>query len=433
MAGYKLYIGDGSDNYFKYDGTNVLLSTTGALILETGGDLLFEGASGTTSRIVWTTDNTVVEHAMDFDGDEYNIYCTTGTTSFNIGYDLAGANAEFLNIGMLAGDNITIKSEESADANDYAYLRLDAVGEGAWAHPTAFLYAYTSATRYAHVNLVSDTGALNSTYAILEADYATGYEASVWCHGADGNALGGEPYCFVSILADGLGACVSQIILGGQADPDINIIADYDGTKMSYIDMSADTTNRTIEIKAAAAAAQYALVSLAGDTTPYITIAAYQTAAQYTSIVMDGDTSPRTTCSAYYDADTYAYMYVDGDSTPRVVLSALFDANTYATIDIAGSTDPYAALIVSDGSFDTTLKVWENYVSIVTNTVGGRECLQLDQNDINEPFIAFDGSTEAGAAKNVSTWTTGNDIIGFIRVEVMGTDRWIPYYDAPTS
>ena len=55
-------------------------------------------------------------------------------------------------------------------------------------------------------------------------------------------------------------------------------------------------------------------------------------------------------------------------------------------------------------------------------------CLELDQDDADEPFIKFDGSSASDTSANITTDTSIGSLTGYIRVDVAGTDRWIPYY-----
>jgi hypothetical protein len=77
----------------------------------------------------------------------------------------------------------------------------------------------------------------------------------------------------------------------------------------------------------------------------------------------------------------------------------------------------------------------------------GQHLLELDQDDNDEPFIKFDGTSAADQTKNIST-VNGDGAVegpknfsasagwafeGMIRIDVNGTDYWIPYYSADTS
>ena len=62
------------------------------------------------------------------------------------------------------------------------------------------------------------------------------------------------------------------------------------------------------------------------------------------------------------------------------------------------------------------------------NASGAIACLALDQDDADEPFIKFDGDSQSDTSGNITTDTSIGSLTGYIRVDVAGTDRWIPYY-----
>lgn len=57
--------------------------------------------------------------------------------------------------------------------------------------------------------------------------------------------------------------------------------------------------------------------------------------------------------------------------------------------------------------------------------------LRLDQNDTNEAFINFDGTSASDLSANITTRTSGS-ISGFVKIEVNGSAAWVPYYNSPT-
>ena len=98
-----------------------------------------------------------------------------------------------------------------------------------------------------------------------------------------------------------------------------------------------------------------------------------------------------------------------------------------------GNTD--AALLVVDGSQDLVaigsatpsngkLEINQN------DAAGAISCLNLDQDDTDEDFIYFEGTSAGDSTKSLSssTGTTGGKQ-GAIRVSINGTDRWIRFYD----
>ena len=78
----------------------------------------------------------------------------------------------------------------------------------------------------------------------------------------------------------------------------------------------------------------------------------------------------------------------------------------------------------------------------IQNDTAGAACLELDQNDTDEPFIIYTGSTGTTGAANIDTVCEGDTsgstvagphsatwtIKGMYRVNINGTDYWTPYY-----
>ena len=62
------------------------------------------------------------------------------------------------------------------------------------------------------------------------------------------------------------------------------------------------------------------------------------------------------------------------------------------------------------------------------NTTAGTACLSLDQDDVDQEFIKFDGTTASDQSSSLTTDTSVGSLTGHIRVNINGTDFWIPYY-----
>jgi len=62
------------------------------------------------------------------------------------------------------------------------------------------------------------------------------------------------------------------------------------------------------------------------------------------------------------------------------------------------------------------------------SSTGAVACLELDQDDQDQEFIKFDGTTASDQTKSLTTDTSVGSITGHIRVNINGTDFWIPYY-----
>ncbi len=99
-----------------------------------------------------------------------------------------------------------------------------------------------------------------------------------------------------------------------------------------------------------------------------------------------------------------------------------------------GDTD--TALLMVDGSADLVaigsatpsngkLEVNQN------NAAGAISCLNLDQDDVDEDFIYFEGTSAGDSTRSLSSSTaTAANKVGAIRVSINGTDRWIRFYDS---
>jgi hypothetical protein len=62
------------------------------------------------------------------------------------------------------------------------------------------------------------------------------------------------------------------------------------------------------------------------------------------------------------------------------------------------------------------------------SSTAGTACLSLDQDDTDQEFIKFDGTTASDQSSSLTTDTSVGSITGHIRVNINGTDFWIAYY-----
>jgi len=109
----------------------------------------------------------------------------------------------------------------------------------------------------------------------------------------------------------------------------------------------------------------------------------------------------------------------------------LISVNGSAYVDV-GSTSLTGVLLRGNVGIGIAAPLAKLHVD-QASTSGAVPVLSLDQADISDGFINFIGASAASAAGPISTWTTGNSIQGFVRVEINGAQVWMPYYDAPTS
>ena len=104
-----------------------------------------------------------------------------------------------------------------------------------------------------------------------------------------------------------------------------------------------------------------------------------------------------------------------------------------ASVDFRAETNTLANAFFIDGSadkigFGTNSPAGAAVEINQANSSGAIACLALDQDDQDEPFIKFDGTTASDQSKSLSTDTSVGSLTGHIRIDVNGTDYWIPYY-----
>jgi hypothetical protein len=63
-----------------------------------------------------------------------------------------------------------------------------------------------------------------------------------------------------------------------------------------------------------------------------------------------------------------------------------------------------------------------------SNSSGAIACLSLDQDDTDQEFIKFEGTTASDQSSSLTTDTSVGSLTGHIRVNINGTDYWLAYY-----
>ena len=62
------------------------------------------------------------------------------------------------------------------------------------------------------------------------------------------------------------------------------------------------------------------------------------------------------------------------------------------------------------------------------STTAAIACLSLDQDDVDQEFIYFEGTSASDQSSSITTDTSVGSLTGHIRVNINGTDYWIPFY-----
>ena len=104
-----------------------------------------------------------------------------------------------------------------------------------------------------------------------------------------------------------------------------------------------------------------------------------------------------------------------------------------ASVDFRAETNTLTHAFFVDGSADKIGIGTDSPTSaLVTvsqaNSSGAIACLTLDQDDTDQEFIRFDGTSASDQTKSLTTDTSVGSLTGHIRVNINGTDFWIPYY-----
>lgn len=73
------------------------------------------------------------------------------------------------------------------------------------------------------------------------------------------------------------------------------------------------------------------------------------------------------------------------------------------------------------------------HLTVSCNSDLGQQAVTIDQDDVDQAFIDYQGTSEAGVTKNISTHGSAGALSGWIKVEINGTGRWIPYYEDPSA
>ena len=104
-----------------------------------------------------------------------------------------------------------------------------------------------------------------------------------------------------------------------------------------------------------------------------------------------------------------------------------------ASLDFRIETNTLTHAFFSDGSADKigfgTSSPRSAFVTIdQSNASGAVAVLTLDQGDADQEFIRFDGTSASDQTKSITTDTSVGSLTGHIRVNINGTDYWIPFY-----
>ena len=104
-----------------------------------------------------------------------------------------------------------------------------------------------------------------------------------------------------------------------------------------------------------------------------------------------------------------------------------------ASVDFRAETNTLDHAFFIDGSADKIGIGTDSPTSALltvsqANSSGAIACLTLDQDDTDQEFIRFDGTSNSDQSSSITTDTSVGSLTGHIRVNINGTDYWIPFY-----
>jgi hypothetical protein len=104
-----------------------------------------------------------------------------------------------------------------------------------------------------------------------------------------------------------------------------------------------------------------------------------------------------------------------------------------ASVDFRAETNTLTHAFFIDGSADKigmgTSSPTSAFVTIdQASSSAGIAVLTLDQGDADQEFIRFDGTSNSDQSSSITTDTSVGSLTGHIRVNINGTDFWIPFY-----
>lgn len=189
----KMYVGDGANNYFKFDGVNVELSTSKAnalviknnadILIESGGDILMDASGSLRLRTTYNSvsydvliyGSAIGTHQITFDPQ------TGGVIPLNIG----NSASRFSAITLAAKNSLGVNINDGTNSNIYQFLptefrpsahkTADLGGSGdAW--DDAYADDFNNVADFLHLDTIDDLAVLKDIKGSGQVDPETGHE-----------------------------------------------------------------------------------------------------------------------------------------------------------------------------------------------------------------------------------------------------------------
>ncbi|MFA5037061.1 MAG: hypothetical protein WC479_07795 [Candidatus Izemoplasmatales bacterium] len=273
---------------------------------------------------------------------------------------------------------------------------LRVTGTGTPAAATSYLldFDYSGATMTnnpvtMYLNSGSSTGA-----AVYVTGSGAGYSLATYMTGTGATGV----QWFTEHTSTGSAAdndVVFSLLLGGLSDTDV--ARQYGAIKVTAIDVSNETEDAKLDLQVMVAGTLTSLLYVQSSTAGATTMACAAAASTFTGSA----------------AGTAAITVTNGD----ISLSAGKFIST-TTADIYGLDVTVNKATATQG------------VAVFTNAsaTSAKAVLELEQADLDQPYMKFSGSTAVTSANAGANGDVPAQVVGYLLVDVDGTNRKIPYY-----
>jgi hypothetical protein len=388
--------GNTSDNFDCLSVIKATTRTAGTAV--TAGSVVYVELQ-TTGTVTETSNG--VEILMDSGGTGSAISATHSATAGRLftGVSAATTVSDFLITGSGAkADNkavVEIASTGSTAAGG-SLLRVAHSGTGDPAAATSYLVDFdqSGATCSGNPNCVSINGGASTGVDLITTKSGAGYSLATYMTGTGATGV----QWFTQHTSTGSAAdndIVFSLLLGGLSDTDV--ARQYGAIKVTAIDVSNATEDAKMDLQVMVAGTLTSLLYVQSSTAGATTMACAAAASTFAGSA----------------AGTAALTVTNGD----ISLSAGKFIST-TTADIYGLDVTVNKATATQG------------VAVFTNasTTSGKAVLELEQADLDQPYLAISGATAITSANAGANGDVPAQVVGYILVKIDGTDRKVPYY-----
>lgn len=124
-----------------------------------------------------------------------------------------------------------------------------------------------------------------------------------------------------------------------------------------------------------------------------------------------------------WDIRSAANFKITSDS-----LKLFLGSGNDATIQYDGTN-----MIIDPAVVGTGTLIVSGKFEVETSPTEGHQAVTIDQNDADQAFIDYQGTSAANITNSITSWKTGAFLTGYIRVEINTCIYWMPYYTAPSG